>query len=175
LGGKEVEANTVLSKLLGNGKQSVSHLKILAQACGSGSFLLGAYQFLLDWHQDHYLQEPEKWFKAQKPRLYQTSGGTFQLTVSERKRILLNNIYGVDIDPQAVEVTKLSLLLKVLEDSISVISQLSLFKERVLPDINQNIKCGNSLIGQDFYQGQQLGLTDEKTFVPTHPTFTSKF
>ncbi|MEK8016490.1 MAG: N-6 DNA methylase, partial [Candidatus Parabeggiatoa sp.] len=54
-------------------------------------------------------------------------------------------------------------LLKVLEDEQSVISQLSLFKERVLPDLNHNIKCGNALIGQDFYQEQQLDLIDEET------------
>ncbi len=160
---KKVQANGVLNKLLGNGKLSSSRLKILDPACGSGSFLLGAYQFLLDWHLEQYLLEPAKWMKGKKPRLYQAIGGTWKLTLSERKRILLNNIYGVDIDPQAVEVTKLSLLLKVLEDENSVISQLSLFKERVLPDINNNIKCGNSLIGHDFYQGTQLALIDEET------------
>jgi len=160
---KKVQANGVLNKLLGNGKLSSSRLKILDPACGSGSFLLGAYQFLLDWHLEQYLLSPAKWMIGKKPRLYQAIGGTWKLTLSERKRILLNNIYGVDIDPQAVEVTKLSLLLKVLEDENSVISQLSLFKERVLPDINNNIKCGNSLIGQDFYQGKQLALIDEET------------
>ena len=79
---------------------------------GSGSFLLGAYQYLLDWHRDQYVNDdPEKWAKGRTPRLYQTDRGEWRLTTDERKRILLNNIYGVDIDPQAVEVTKLSLLL----------------------------------------------------------------
>jgi len=123
----------------------------------------GAYQFLLDWYLQQYLTEPNKWMIGRKPRLYQASGGTWKLTISERQRILLNHLYGVDIDPQAVEVTKLSLLLKVLEDEQSVISQLSLFKERALPDINNHIKCGNSLIGQYFYNGQPLGLIDEET------------
>ncbi|MDM8558199.1 TaqI-like C-terminal specificity domain-containing protein, partial [Candidatus Parabeggiatoa sp. HSG14] len=100
---------------------------------------------------------------GKNPRLYQAIGKTWKLTVEERKRILLNNIYGVDIDFQAVEVTKLSLLLKVLEDEQSVISQLSLLKERVLPDIDSNIKCGNSLIGDEFYQEKQLELIDEET------------
>ncbi|RKZ50619.1 MAG: restriction endonuclease subunit M [Candidatus Parabeggiatoa sp. nov. 3] len=159
----KIQANGLSNKLLGNGKLSSSRLKILDPACGSGSFLLGAYQFLLDWHLEQYLLEPKKWMKGKKQRLYQAIGGTWKLTLSERKRILLNNIYGVDIDPQAVEVTKLSLLLKVLEDENSVISQLSFFKKRVLPDINNNIKCGNSLIGQNFYQGQQLTLIDEET------------
>ena len=80
-------------------------------------------------------------------------GGNWRLTTAERKRILLNNIYGVDIDPQAVEVTKLSLLLKVLEGESeqTIAKQLKLFHERALPDLGNNIKCGNSLIGTDFY------------------------
>ncbi|MGB2984520.1 MAG: hypothetical protein WBE26_01445, partial [Phycisphaerae bacterium] len=52
--------------------------------------------------------------KGRKPKIFQGPGGDWRLTTAEKKRILLNNIYGVDIDPQAVEVTKLSLLLKVL-------------------------------------------------------------
>ena len=69
----------------------------------------------------------------------------------------------MDIDTQAVEVTKLSLLLKVLEEeSAETIGQnLSLFSERALPDLGNNIKCGNSLIGTDFYEGRQMGLLDE--------------
>ena len=140
----------------------VSQLKILDPACGSGSFLLEVYEFLLAWHLENYLKDKEKWTKGKQPCLYQAQGGSWKLTITERKRILLNNIYGVDIDTQAVEVTKLSLLLKVLEDEQSVISQLSLIRERVLPDLDNNIKCGNSLIGNDFYIGQR-GLLDEET------------
>jgi hypothetical protein len=83
--------------------------------------------------------------------IYQGKGGDWRLTTAERKRILLNNIYGVDIDSQAVEVTKLSLLLKVLEgeNQETIDKQLKLFQERVLPDLGNNIKCGNSLIGWD--------------------------
>src|SRR3989339_368350 len=190
--------------------KSVSKLKILDPACGSGSFLLGAYQYLLDWHRDWYVaNDPEKWATGRSPALYQIAdsnppslagsglqpepnisvqsgtiepaeksplgrglrGGSqnrstersrrspnsqirnWQLTTAERRRILLNNIYGVDIDPQAVEVTKLSLLLKVLEGESeqTIARQLKLFHERALPDLGSNIKCGNSLIGTDFY------------------------
>lgn len=142
----------------------VSKLRILDPACGSGSFLLGAYQYLLDWHLKKYSEEPERWSKGKSPRIYRRQGGVWALTIDERKRILLNNIYGVDIDPQAVEVTKLSLLLKVLEgeDEKSIGSQIWLYKEQALPDLGSNIKCGNSLIGPDFYHGQQMSLLDEE-------------
>ncbi len=146
-------------------KGGVRNLKILDPACGSGSFLIGAYQFLLDWHRDEYINDgPEKWSKGKIPRVYQSQKGEWRLTTDERKRILLNNIYGVDIDNQAVEVTKLSLLLKVLEgeDEQSIGKQMLLFQERVLPDLSNNIKCGNSLIGPDFYSNQQLNAFDEE-------------
>jgi len=143
----------------------VTKLKILDPACGSGSFLLGAYQYLLDWHRDEYVKDdPVKWVKGKNPCLYQKSGDDWRLTTDERKRILLNNIYGVDIDHQAVEVTKLSLLLKVLEgeDEETIQRQLSLFQQRALPDLGNNIKCGNSLIGPDFYTGKQMSFVDDE-------------
>ncbi|MBC8431303.1 MAG: N-6 DNA methylase, partial [Desulfobacterales bacterium] len=143
----------------------VGKLRILDSACGSGSFLIGAYQLLLGWHRDQYVKDgAEKWAKGKTPRVYQSQKGEWRLTTDERKRILLNNIYGVDIDHQAVEVTKLSLLLKVLEgeDEQSIGKQMALFQERVLPDLSNNIKCGNSLIGPDFYENRQMSLLDEE-------------
>jgi len=139
-------------------------LAILDPACGSGSFLLGAYQYLLDWHLEYYSKDIAKSSTGKEPRIYQDHRGVWRLATSERKRILLANIYGVDIDSQAVEVTKLSLLLRVLEgESAETLSkQFALFHERALPDLANNIKCGNSLIGPDFYQGKQLDAFDEE-------------
>jgi hypothetical protein len=155
--------NTVGKLLEGKTPREAARLRILDPACGSGSFLIGAYQLLLDWHRDWYVNNnAEKWTKGKAAALYQTRANEHRLTAAERKRILLNNIYGVDIDPQAVEVTKLSLLLKVLEgeNEQSLNQQLRLFHERALPDLENNIKCGNSLIGPDFYRGQQSSLVE---------------
>jgi predicted type IV restriction endonuclease len=164
LGGYEPRAATAVL-------ERVSKLRILDPACGSGSFLIGAYQFLLGWHLRFYLaNNPGEWArektarkgcKGQHPALVQTRSGGWQLSIAERKRILLNNIYGVDLDSQAVEVTKLSLLLKVLEGG-AVQAQMSLgLLDRVLPDLGDNIKCGNSLIGHDFYQQEDLPALTE--------------
>ena len=142
----------------------VSKLKILDPACGSGSFLIAVYQYLLDWHLEYYVEaDPAKHARGRPPRVYQASSGDWNLTTNERKRILLGNIFGVDIDAQAVEVTKLSLLLKVLEGESheTLGEQLALFQERVLPDLGENIKCGNSLIGPEFYSRHQLALLDD--------------
>ena len=148
----------------GKTPRQIANFRVLDPACGSGSFLLGAYQYLLDHHLRWYeTNEPEKQARGKRPTVYQGPGGVWRLTTAEKKRILLNNIYGVDIDRQAVEVTKLSLLLKVLEDENdeTLTQQMSLFQERALPNLDSNIKCGNSLIGPEFFSGQLLPDTDE--------------
>jgi len=148
----------------GKTPRQISKLRILDPACGSGSFLLGAYQYLLDYHRQWYeAHDPVKHARGKRPALYQGPRGGWRLTTAEKKRILLNNIYGVDIDRQAVEVTKLSLLLKVLEGESqeTLGQQLALWRERALPDLGNNIKCGNSLIGPDYFEAQLLPDEEE--------------
>ncbi len=156
---------TVGRLLKGRTPAQADRLRLLDPACGSGSFLIQAYQRLLDGYRDRYVAgDPEKRTRGRRPVLYQAAGGEWRLTTAERKRILLNSIYGVDIDPQAVEVTKLSLLLKVLEGESgeTLTNQIKLFQERALPDLSGNIRCGNSLIGADFYDGELPGLLDDE-------------
>ena len=138
------------------GGKGKAPLRVLDMACGSGSFLLGAYQCLLDhclrWYQEN---SPGKHPRAvhQDPRT-----GAWRLTIGEKKRILTTHLFGVDIDLQAVEVSKLSLLLKALEgeDNSSLSSQGMLVHERVLPNLAANIQCGNSLIGPDYFTADLL-------------------
>ena len=144
----------------GKTPKQIAKLAVLDPACGSGSFLIGAYRYLLNYHRDWYVKDgPEK----HRKELFHAASGEWRLTTQEKKRILLNNIYGVDIDSQAVEVTKLSLLLKVLEGESdeTLKRQLSFVHERALPDLGQNIKCGNSLIGPDFFAGQLMPDEEE--------------
>lgn len=155
--------NTVGRLVENKTPKEVSEIKIVDPACGSGSFLLGAYQFLLDWHKDYYSNHG----KPSKGNKNNPLTPTGSLTTAEKKRILLNNIYGVDIDVNAVEVTKLSLLLKCLEGETeaSINSQFKLFNERVLPSLDHNIQSGNSLIDTDFYTSQ-LDFGEEKKIKP---------
>lgn len=149
--------NTVGKLVEGKTPVEVEKIKILDPACGSGSFLIGAYQYLLDWHLEYYNK------KGKKDKTLLTPDGT--LTTGIKKKILLNNIFGVDLDAQAVEVTKLSLLLKCMEGETqaSIKNQMAMFHERVLPSLETNIKCGNSLIGTDIYSEEALNLFDDKT------------
>ena len=150
--------NTVGELLKDKTPGHASTLKIVDPACGSGSFLLGAFKYLLNWHYEYYTtHQPETMAKRKNAPIFPIGGG-WRLTTAEKKRILTNNLFGVDIDPQAVEVTKLSLLLKVLEEESG---QLALGFERVLPDLGCNIQCGNSLIAWDYFEGQ-LTVDDEE-------------
>ncbi|MCM1987487.1 Eco57I restriction-modification methylase domain-containing protein [Methanococcoides seepicolus] len=196
-----IAKNTVGKLVENKNPKEVAKLKILDPACGSGSFLIGAYQYLLDWHLNWYMDNlvplmkdgieatdkevqkllPVKPVSRKKGRgrgkkraagsdyhfpIYQMSKDDWRLTSDEKKRILINNIYGVDIDEQAVEVTKLSLLLKVLEGEKGerISKQLTITQERVLPSLHHNIKCGNSLIGPEIYSSVQVTLNGDEDF-----------
>jgi len=160
--------HTVGELVAGKSPTQLKHFHVLDPACGSGSFLLGAYQQLLD----HYLE----WYTAHSParrkkQVYRRTKDEWRLTTAERKRILTAHIHGVDIDPQAVEVTKLSLLLKVLEgESADTLGrQMQLFRERALPNLKNNIKCGNSLIGPDYFEGKLPAAIDAEELRRVNP------
>ncbi|MDD3665370.1 MAG: N-6 DNA methylase [Bacteroidales bacterium] len=154
--------NTIGKLIDGKTPKQIEKIKIADPACGSGSFLIGAYQHLLDYHKNYYTENGTKTGKKDSPI---TPEGN--LTSAEKKRILLNNIYGVDIDTNAVEVTKLSLLLKCLEGETetSIAQQYKLWHDRILPTLDDNIKSGNSLIDTDFYDSV-LDFGEEKKIKP---------
>ncbi len=159
--------NTVGALLAGKSPEQVEKLRILDPACGSGSFLTGAYQYLLDWHLEQYSQQPRRY----RNRIRRVVGGSV-LTTAEKRRILQANIYGVDLDQNAVEVSKLSLLLKMLEnESEATGGQTLMFAAggRILPDLSANVKWGNSLIGSDFYSGRQMDMFDEEALLRVKP------
>jgi SAM-dependent methyltransferase len=157
--GRQIDGKSPAQLAGGKGKPP---FRVLDMACGSGSFLLVAYQCLLGhclkWYTEH---KPESFKKAvyRDPR-----SGEWRLTIEEKSRILTTHLFGVDIDPRAVEVSKLSLLLKALEgeDDATLSMQRTLFYlERALPNLADNIKCGNSLIGPHYFTGTLFPGADE--------------
>ncbi|MDE2951959.1 MAG: Eco57I restriction-modification methylase domain-containing protein [Chloroflexota bacterium] len=155
--------NTVGALLKDKSPAQVADLRILDPACGSGSFLVGAYQYLLDWHLEYYRRHPRQF----RNRRRETPAGMI-LTTAEKRRILLNNIYGVDLDQNAVEVSKLSLLLKMLENENEATGMADM-DEPMLPDLSGNIKWGNSLIGSDFFSSEDLGERDDEDLLRVKP------
>lgn len=142
--------NTVGRLVDGKTPDEITRLRFADIACGSGSFLLGIYDYLLRY--------VEAWYRANPsltPRgALVPKNGTSRLSLIEKSRILTNNVFGVDIDQQAVEVAQLSLYLRLLKDETASSARQYRADRRtkLLPSMTHNIKCGNSLIGQDFYR-----------------------
>ncbi len=151
--------NTVGEVIEGKSPKQIEKIRILDPACGSGSFLIGAFQCLIDYHVRYLTEHPkEAQVHPLFPDLIKGENGEPRLSVIRKARILKNNLFGVDIDPQAVEVTMMSLYLKALEGERSQLPP----KQHLLPELKYNIICGNSLVGPDFYKDQQLSFIDDE-------------
>jgi len=121
-----------LGVLLNGKKVDVEKIRVLDPACGSGSFLIKAFDVL----NEYYLKNDKDYAQSQ---LDMKTGTIF----TKKVKILQNNIFGVDLDKQAVEIAQLNLLLKIAE------------KGHRLPLLEQNIKCGNSLIDNEKITGNK--------------------
>lgn len=172
--------NTVGKLIEGKTPENIEKIKIVDPACGSGSFLVGAFEFLLNYHLDYYSKEHNRLTaiiesnitvkeknKAIKERGELPLTPEKRLTTKIKKQILTNNIFGVDLDANAVEVSKLSLLLKCMEgETAASIKTITLnLNDRVLPNLDNNIKDGNSLIDTDFYDSE-IDLGYERKIKP---------
>lgn len=127
----------------------VQSARIADICCGAGNFLLSSYEFVVNYNIDWLIQN-DRDNAIQDGRLLMMPGtDTYRLSFALRRDILIKNIWGVDIDPLAVEVTKFSLFLKLLEDTdiAEINSFMESSHERVLPRLDNNIKNGNSLVG----------------------------
>lgn len=146
---------TVGSQILGKTPKQIDEMSFADISCGSGSFLIGVFDYLIDHHKEYYYSNLLGKTKITKGHddygNAEYREGAWFITLKRKQEILLNCVYGVDIDSQAVEVTQLSLFLKLLEEeSLGTTAgfQTTLYS-KVLPDLTSNIKCGNSLVGWD--------------------------
>ena len=132
--------------------EEVVQYRIADICCGSGNFLLSAFEYIVNYHIEYYLNH-DKENAERRGDIYQIAGETNYILSYEKKRsILKDNIFGVDIDPLAVEVSKFSLLLKALENSS--LEEAEAFHQRthqrILPNLDENIKNGNSLVNMAY-------------------------
>ncbi len=156
--------NTVGKLIEGKTPKEIAKLRFADISCGSGSFLITVFDKLLEYHKKFYQNNPKE---AKSAGCYEVNG-KWVLSLKQKQKILTNNIYGVDIDAQAVEVTQLSLYLKLLEDESNATAEETwvMFKEQILPNLNNNIICGNSLIGTDISSGTLFNWEEEKKLKP---------
>jgi len=125
-------------------------------ACGSGAFLLETYQLLCDILVDYYLTNDDS-------KLIQTSVNSYKLPFQIKRDILINCIYGVDKDYIAVQSCKFGLLLKLLEsednDTIGT-------KKSILPNLDNNISFGNSLLDSSQLDSSKTSESDIEEINP---------
>lgn len=118
----------LLQFLKGKKPEEVSLLRVLDPACGSGSFLIKAFDILKEYY--------ESYNRNQRKIAASSDLTSFNALIPNvEKRILAQNVFGVDLDPQAAEIAAVNLMLKALRRG-----------ERLPLILGDNIKCGNSLI-----------------------------
>jgi len=159
--------NTVGKLLQELSPKKIKKLRILDPACGSGSFLIRAYEEMMNYYRNQKKKHQPKSKEGQRKLELEHEEAEPLLSIHEKSAILRDHIFGVDIDEQAVEVTKLSLMLKMLEGEFGIIPGRS-----ILPMLDRNIRCGNSLIsgdtlelkkyfGDDWYKVKPFNWKDE--------------
>ena len=121
--------------------QYVRQRRVLDPACGSGAFLLAAFDCLLDWYLERAKWRPGDLGQKERQQLFVLrEGEVVESRPTLKVQIVKDHIFGIDIDARAVEVATLSLYLRIMEGTGS------LFPELRLPDLSSNLKCGNSLV-----------------------------
>ena len=154
--------DTIWEKIDGKDPDEIKNLTICDPACGSGSFLIGAYEFLLQYHKNWYANTNQTNKKKYKSDFYINSDNEIKLTLRKRSEILKNNLFGVDIDREATEVAIMSLYLKLLDDGFDKGQSELFMKGHILPDMTDNVKCGNSLISSNYYEEKDMELFNDE-------------
>ena len=126
-----------IGKYLEENPNKLETIKILDPACGSGAFLNQAHSFLLKQRQIQVEENIKNNDKSQLNLFKHTN------QAEHDRSILLNNLFGVDLNKESVEITKLALWLKTANSKCK------------LNNLDENIKCGNSLIDEEFVAGDK--------------------
>ena len=143
---REILRQTMKDNLAHLTDKEILSLKCADIACGSGAFLLETFQILCDALVDFYTVNDMS-------KLIQTDVNTFKLKFEIKRNVLKSCIYGVDKDFNAVEACKFGLLLKLLEGEDD--STIASFHP-VLPNLDDNIFYGNSLLESSDVPGNQV-------------------
>ena len=147
-----------------------SNLRIIDMCCGSGIFLLFSFEQLLE-RVLRQLSEEGRFKEALSAGLIVPDGGAYRASFSLKRKVLTTSIFGVDIDPVAAEVCRLSLLIKLIED-VSPEELENYVREtgnKILPNLSSNIKVGNSLVSEDYYLFNPSAMDDFKLLQTIRP------
>ena len=155
------------SKLTENGVKGIFDTKILDFACGSGVFLIEVFDYIQNLLIVYYNENPDRNFE----QFFFQNGNETTLTINGKRHLISNCIHGVDIDPEAVEVARMSLSLKVIDSSdfLEDYQELGVFGNQILNNVGNNIKCGNTLVSNDIIEDYPDIRKDTEQLFKTNP------
>ncbi len=157
----------VSQKITTEGISSVFNSKVLDFACGSGIFLIELFDHLQNIIIECYSSNPEEQFR----NLFFTNDNNTTLTIEGKRKLISDCIYAVDIDPEAVEVARMSLSLKVI-DNVEFhenYQELGIYGNQILNNVGNNIKCGNTLVSFDISEKYPNINGNEEQLLKTNP------
>jgi len=148
----------------GKSLEEVRDYRIADICCGAGNFLLSAYEYIINFYIDYFVTNEEEYAVKEGYIYRENELQRYNLCYKLRREILQKNIFGVDIDPLAVEVSKLSLVIKAIADCsvLDIYNFTDTSGERILPNLDENIKNGNSLIDSKYIKYNPKYLIDTK-------------
>jgi type I restriction-modification system DNA methylase subunit len=164
---EKIVKETLTPLVAGKNSTQLAELKIADICCGSGTFLITVYDFLLKSTIEQFIEEGI----TDQELIYELPDNAFGLTLKAKRNVIEQSIFGVDINPYATEVTEFSLLLKLLEgeSSASIDYFIGQYDTKVLPSLQNNIKCGNSLVDEKFYEFMPEAIEDDHLLLRIKP------
>lgn len=156
----------VKENLISKGLEGISETKILDFACGSGIFLIETFDYLQDIFINYYKENPTQEFS----HYFFQNSDLITLTIAGKRHLISNCIFGVDIDPEAVEVARMSLSLKVVDSSefYENYQEIGIFGNQILNNVGHNIKCGNTLVSTDITEKYPQIISDQEQLFKTN-------
>jgi type I restriction-modification system DNA methylase subunit len=157
----------VARELISKGIEKIFETTVLDFACGSGIFLIETFDYLEEQLIECYKKNPNQKFS----KFFFEKDEEITLTLEGKRHILSNSIFGIDIDPEAVEVAKMSLSLKVIDsfEFFENYQELGMFGQQILNSVGDNIKCGNTLVSSDILDKYPKIMENEQELIQTNP------
>lgn len=160
---RTISKNTLLS----NGLSSIFQTRILDFACGSGIFLVELFDYLQNIIIEYYTINPDDSFSD----LFYANDSCITLTIEGKRKLISDCIFALDIDPEAVEVARMSLSLKVIDniEFYESYQELGIYGTQILSNVGNNVKCGNTLVSFDITERFPNINQNETQLLKTNP------